>query len=275
MRPLDSDLKPVLSEELEKLYIELINLQYWIAEKQKRVAILFEGRDTAGKGGAVFAFSQFLNPRGMRIVALPKPSDLEKGQWYFQRYIKELPNPGQVCFFDRSWYNRAVVEPVMGFCTTDEYQLFMKQVNLFEEMLVDDGIILFKFWFSINAEEQVRRLDDRKTNPLKRWKLSTVDRMAQEKWEEYTAFKRMMFQHTHTDKSPWVIINGNDKGQARIEAMRYVLSSIEYEGRGSQNISLTPDPQIVRIFGRDPVEMNASSSPSPSSSQSVPEKGRE
>jgi polyphosphate kinase 2 len=249
VRQLTQNLRPLISEELEKLYIELIKLQYWCQETNQRIAIIFEGRDTAGKGGAVFAFSQFLNPRGMKIVALPKPTEQEKGQWYFQRYIKELPNPGQIVFFDRSWYNRAVVEPVMGFCSDEEYDRFMKQVVTFERMIIEDGIILIKFWFSINMEEQKRRLEERKVNPLKRWKLSRVDRVAQEKWETYTQYKTEMFTKTSTKKSPWIIVNGNNKTIARIEAIRYVLSMIDYEGKGEETgVSFKINPDIIRVF---------------------------
>ena len=242
------DIKDVYEKELELLQIELVRMQRWVQETNQRILIIFEGRDTAGKGGAISRFTQHLNPRAMRIVALPKPTEVEKGQWYFQRYIKELPNPGEIVFFDRSWYNRAVVEPVMGFCTDDQYKQFLQQTPGFEKMLIDDGIKLIKFWFSIDIEEQKRRLIDRQINPLKQWKISTVDMQAQQKWHDFTFFKEEMFQNTHRKESPWVIIKGNVKETARLEATRYVLSQIDFPERGQTNVSLVPDPQIIRTF---------------------------
>lgn len=229
------------------LQIEMISMQRWVQETNQRVAILFEGRDSAGKGGAIMRFVRFVNPRGIRIVALPKPTDLEKGQWYFQRYVVQLPDPGQIVFFDRSWYNRAVVEPVMGFCSDDQYKTFIKDVVLLERMLVRDGIHIFKFWFSIEHDEQKRRLHERKTDPLKRWKLSTVDMQAQMKWDDYTNYKNKMFEKTSTEACPWVVINGNNKETARLEAMRYVLNNLDYPEKGSTGVSLTPDPKIIQV----------------------------
>ena len=230
------------------LQIEMISMQRWVQETNQRVAILFEGRDTAGKGGAIMRFVRFINPRGIRIVALPKPTEKEKGQWYFQRYISQLPDPGQIVYFDRSWYNRAVVEPVMGFCTTEQYKTFIKDVVLLERMLIRDGIHIFKFWFSIEPEEQKRRLEERKTDPLKRWKLSTVDMQAQMKWDDYTAYKNKMFERTSTENCPWIVINGNDKETARIEAMKYVLNQLDYPEKGSSGADLTPHPEIIRTI---------------------------
>lgn len=230
------------------LQTEMVRMQNWIIENNKRMVIIFEGRDSAGKGGAIMKFIRYINPRFYKVVALNKPTEEEKGQWYFQRYITQLPNPGEICFFDRSWYNRAVVEPVMGFCTDDQYKLFMKQVIQFERMLMDDGLILIKLWFSIDKDEQRSRLEERKTNPLISWKLSTVDMQAQYKWNEYTRYKEAMFQSTSTDDSPWMIVRGNDKNQARLEALRYVLNTVPYDHKGITGERLTPDSNIVRRF---------------------------
>jgi polyphosphate kinase 2 len=242
------DISGIYKKELELLQVELVQMQRWVQDTNQRVLIIFEGRDTAGKGGAIFRFAHHLNPRAMRVVALPKPNDVEKGQWYFQRYIKELPNPGEIVFFDRSWYNRAVVEPVMDFCTGEHYEKFIKQVPQFEKMLIEDGILLIKFWFSIDIEEQKRRLINRQVNPLKQWKISTVDMQAQQKWHDFTYYKEEMFLHTHREGSPWVIIKGNIKEVARLEAIRYVLSQIKFPERGKTGVNLLPDANIIRTF---------------------------
>lgn len=215
------DIKKILrnlryEEELQFLQTELVNLQRWIAQKKLRVAVLFEGRDAAGKGGSIKRFTEHLNPRSMRVVALAKPTEVERGQWYFRRYIKELPNPGEIVFFDRSWYNRAVVEPVMGFCNKKEYNQFMAQVPGFEHMLYEDGVTVIKFWFSISKEEQKNRFDSRLDNPLKHWKYSPVDMKGQELWDKYTYFKEQMFSKTHSTFSPWIIVKTNDKRVARL-----------------------------------------------------------
>jgi polyphosphate kinase 2 len=236
--------------ELEKLQVELIKLQMWVEENNKRILIIFEGRDGAGKGGAIKRFTEHLSPRSMRVVALPKPSDVEKMQWYFQRYTKQLPDPGEICFFDRSWYNRAVVEPVMGFCEKDQYNIFMQQVPEFEHMLVEDGIIVVKFWFSITKTEQEKRFNERKTNPLKHWKLSPVDQKAQDMWDLYTDYKEVMFSKTHTTYCPWIVVEADNKKQARLEAIRYVLSVIDYDGKEESQIDLNPDPNIVSRYYR-------------------------
>jgi polyphosphate kinase 2 len=236
--------------ELKKLQIELVKMQRWVQEKNKRVAIIVEGRDAAGKGGTIRRFTEHLNPRAMRVVALPVPTEEERGQWYFQRYIKQLPNRGEVVFFDRSWYNRSVVEPVNGFCTQEQYERFLRQVPEFEHMLFEDGITLIKFWFSISKEEQVRRFRIRAKNPLKQWKLSPVDGKAQKLWDAYTKYKEIMFSRTHTTFSPWVIVQANNKRKARLESMRYVLSSLDYEGRDTAETSLYPDPNIVTRYQR-------------------------
>tara|TARA_R110000868_G_scaffold91812_8_gene254502 strand:- start:6215 stop:6961 length:747 start_codon:yes stop_codon:yes gene_type:complete len=232
-------------QEYINLQTELVWLQQHIKETNQRILILFEGRDTAGKGGAIMRFIRFLNPRLFKVVALSKPTEKEDGQWYFQRYIEHLPGPGEIVLFDRSWYNRAVVEPVMGFCTKKQYNLFNKQVVSLEKMLVQDGIHLFKFWFSIDAEEQKRRLDERVHNPLKQWKLSSVDVAAQSKWEEFTFYKESMFKKTAKPHAPWIVIKGNERDVARKEVMRYVVNSIDYAKKGQTDERLTLDATIV------------------------------
>lgn len=234
--------------EYLNLQTEMVWMQQSVREQGKRIAVIFEGRDTAGKGGAIMRFVRFLNPRHYRVVALSKPTEIEKGQWYFQRYMQVLPNPGELVFFDRSWYNRAVVEPVMGFCTDEQYKLFLKQVKQVENLLIEDGIILIKLWFSIDIEEQKRRIEERKINPLKQWKLSTVDMQAQYRWDDFTAFKEAMFEHTATKESPWIVIRGNIKHVARKEAMRFVLNAIDYEKKGETGERLYPDPDIVSVL---------------------------
>jgi polyphosphate kinase 2 len=236
--------------ELLKLQAELVDLQQWTAKHKKRVCVLFEGRDAAGKGGAIRRFTEHLNPRSMRVVALTKPTEIEKGQWYFRRYIKELPDPGELVFFDRSWYNRAVVEPVMDFCGDDQYQKFMVQVPEFEHMLYEDGVIIIKFWFSISKEEQKKRFKSRLKNPLKQWKFSPVDKEGQKRWDKYTFYKEQMFSQTHTSFSPWIIIKTNNKKQARLESIRYVLSRFDYDRKGSSKTTVLPDPNVVQRYHR-------------------------
>lgn len=236
--------------ELRQLQIELVKLQRDVQVNGRRVAIIFEGRDAAGKGGAIRRFAEHLNPRSMRVVALPKPTEVEKGQWYFQRYVKHLPNPGEIAFFDRSWYNRAVVEPVMNFCTKAQYQTFMQQVPEFEHMLYEDNIELIKFWFSISKDEQARRFKSRAINPLKQWKISPVDDKAQERWDLYTMYKEEMFSKTHTSYSPWVIVKANSKMKARLEAIRHVLNTFPYKGKDESKVNLHPDPDVVLRFHR-------------------------
>ena len=237
-------------KQLRDLQIELVKLQQWVLKEKKRVAVIFEGRDAAGKGGNIRRFMEHLNPRSSRLVALNKPTNVEKGQWYFQRYIKELPNPGEIVFFDRSWYNRAVVEPVMGFCSDKEYNDFLVQVPEFEHMLYEDGLIIIKFWLSISKEEQLKRFNARNNNPLKRWKFSPVDKKGQELWDTYTHYKDEMYSKTHTTYCPWMIIKTNHKKTARLEAMRYVLSRFDYDGKKETSTLLTPDPNIVMRYYR-------------------------
>jgi polyphosphate kinase 2 len=237
-------------EELRLLQTELVKLQRWIENKKLRVAILFEGRDASGKGGSVKRFTEHLNPRAMRKVALSKPTEVESGQWFFRRYIKELPNPGEIAFFDRSWYNRAVVEPVMGFCTKKQYERFMVQVPEFEHMLYEDGIVLIKFWFSISKEEQRKRFESRMKNPLKQWKFSEVDMQGQHLWDKYTFYKQEMFSKTHTNFSPWTIVKTNNKRTARLESIRHVLSQFDYVGKARAQTTVLPDPNVILRYYR-------------------------
>jgi len=237
-------------EQLFKLQAELVNLQKWVTKNKKRVCIIFEGRDAAGKGGSIRRMTEHLNPRARRVVALSKPTEVEQGQWYFRRYIKEMPNPGELVFFDRSWYNRAIVEPVMGFCSKEQYNKFMIHVPEFENMLYEDGILLIKFWFSVTKEEQLKRFESRLASPLKRWKFSPVDQEGQNKWDIYTHYKDQMFANTHTAFSPWIIIKTNNKKEARLESLRYLLSRFEYEGKGNAGTTLLTDPNIVQRYHR-------------------------
>ena len=226
------------------LQVELLKLQAWTKKTGARVVVLFEGRDAAGKGGTIKRVMEHLNPRGARVVALEKPTAEEKGQWYFQRYVRHLPTFGEIVMFDRSWYNRAGVEKVMGFCTAEEYSEFMRQVPDFERNLVRSGIILIKFWFSVSREEQKRRFKDRETHPLKHWKLSPIDRASLDKWEDYTDAKENMFFHTDTSDSPWIVVKSNCKKRARLNSMRYVLHRIPYDERDLKMIGKL-DPLIV------------------------------
>ncbi|MDR2876277.1 MAG: polyphosphate kinase 2 [Methylobacillus sp.] len=218
------------------LQTELLKLQAWVKESQQRVVILFEGRDAAGKGGTIKRFMEHLNPRGARVVALEKPSEQERGQWYFQRYIQHLPTLGEIVLFDRSWYNRSGVEKVMGFCTEEEYREFLREVPDMERNLIRSGIHLFKFWFSVTRQEQGRRFKERQVHPLKQWKLSPVDLASLDKWDAYTEAKEAMFFHTDTADSPWIVIKSNDKKRARLNAMRYVLHALPYTGKDAEKI---------------------------------------
>lgn len=237
-------------KEKELLQIELVKFQRWVKNNNLRVAVIFEGRDAAGKGGNIRRFMEHLNPRSMRLVALNKPTDVERGQWYFRRYIQHLPNPGEIVFFDRSWYNRAVVEPVMGFCNDEQYRQFMVQLPEFEHMLYEDGVVIVKFWLSITKEEQLKRFNARMGDPLKRWKFSPVDKKGQEYWDVYTKYKELMFSKTHTSFSPWIIVKTNDKRTARLECMRHVLSLMEYDGKDDSRTILLPDPNVILRYYR-------------------------
>jgi len=214
--------------KLERLQEELIKLQQWVEAEGEKLVVIFEGRDAAGKGGAIRRITQHLNPRELNVVALSKPTDEEKNQWYFQRYIKNLPRNGQITFFDRSWYNRAVVEPVNGFCTEKEYEVFMSQVNQFEKMIIDSGIRVVKIYFSITKEEQSRRFEDIKSSPVKKWKFSKVDETALERWDDYTSYKTKMFEQTDTEIAPWYIIDANRKSRARVESIEKLLELMPY-----------------------------------------------
>lgn len=217
--------------KLKELQEELIKLQKWVGENDEKVVILFEGRDAAGKGGAIRRATEHLNPREFKVVALPKPTEDEKSQWYFQRYINHLPKKGKIVFFDRSWYNRAVVEPVNGFCTPEEYHRFMNQVNEFERMIIESGIRLIKFYFSISKDEQAERFEEIKRSLIKKWKFSEVDSKALELWDNYTEYKAKMFEKTNTELAPWIIIQANRKSKARIEAIQKMLELIPYDAK--------------------------------------------
>ncbi len=216
-------------KKLVKLQVELIKLQTWAIDNNEKIIVIFEGRDAAGKGGAIRRITERINPRHMRIVALSKPSESEQSQWYFQRYINQLPKAGEMVFFDRSWYNRAVVEPVNGFCTQEEYDIFMNQVNDFERMITESGIYLVKIYMSISKKEQEKRFSDIKSDPLKQWKMTKVDEKAQELWDDYTTYKDAMFSKTNTKKVPWKVIRANRKTEARINAINYILKQIPYD----------------------------------------------
>ncbi|WP_312263353.1 polyphosphate kinase 2 [Candidatus Igneacidithiobacillus taiwanensis] len=218
------------------LQVELLKLQAWVKNTGQRLVVVFEGRDAAGKGGTIKRFMEHLNPRGARVVALEKPSEREKGQWYFQRYVEQLPTAGEMVFFDRSWYNRAGVERVMGFCSEQEYQEFMRQAPEFERHLVYSGIYLIKFWFSVTREEQRRRFEERRHHPLKQWKLSPMDLASLDRWEDYTRAKETMFFHTDTAYAPWTVVKSDDKKRARLNAMRHLLHTIPYENKDVQAI---------------------------------------
>jgi len=224
------------ADTLERLQIELVKLQFWLNASGKRVISVFEGRDAAGKGGTIFSIRAYLNPRSARIVALPKPTETEAGQWYFQRYVTHFPTAGEIVLFDRSWYNRGVVEPVMGFCTAEQCKKFLDEVPRFEELIVDEGIHFFKFWLNIGQEMQLKRFHDRRHDPLKIWKLSPMDIAALTKWDQFTDARDRMLKKTHTKHAPWTVVKANDKRRARINVIRHILLSIDYEGRDEKAI---------------------------------------
>ncbi len=231
-------------ETIEALQIELVKMQAWVKETGERIVMIFEGRDAAGKGGTIQRFTENLNPRGARVVALTKPSETEQGQWYFQRYVEQLPTRGEIVFFDRSWYNRAGVEHVMGFCSPHEYLEFMRQAPEFERMLVRSGVRLFKFWFSVSREEQLRRFLGRAGDLLKQWKLSPMDVESLSRWDDYTKAKESMLFYTDTADAPWTVVRSDDKKRARLNAMKLLLSSIPYEGK-NKHLVKNPDALIV------------------------------
>ncbi len=237
--------RDIYNEELEKLQSELVKLQYWIKAKGLKVCVIFEGRDAAGKGGVIKTISQVMSPRVARIVALTAPTEKEKNQWYFQRYVKELPRAGEMVLFDRSWYNRAGVEKVMGFCTDEEYEIFMENCPQFENMLIRSGIILIKYWFSISDKEQKKRYLARNEDPMKRWKLSPMDIESRIRWVEYSKAKDKMFKHTDTENSPWFVVNADIKRHARLNCISHLLEQIEYE-------DLTPEPIEFPKIRKDP-----------------------
>ncbi|MFL0461148.1 polyphosphate kinase 2 [Kytococcus sedentarius] len=241
------------------LQIELLKMQHHIKRNGDKIAILFEGRDAAGKGGSINRFTEHLNPRGARVVALEKPTEREATQWYFQRYVPHLPSGGEIVFFDRSWYNRAGVERVMGYCTPAQYQEFMRSAPEFERMLVNSGTKLFKFWFSVGRAEQAARFTKRHTDPVRHWKLSPTDVASLDKWDAYTEAKEAMFFYTNTGDAPWTVIRSNDKKRARLEAMRVVLSQVDYPMK-DESVVGTPDPNIV-LSAKDAVD-DGESSPS-------------
>lgn len=243
--PYDTKMSRREYERLKKgLQIELLKLQAWVKESGEKVVLLFEGRDAAGKGGSIKRFTEHLNPRGARVVALEKPTERELSQWYFQRYVEHLPTAGELVFFDRSWYNRAGVERVMGYCTDAQYDEFMRSTPGFEQMLVNSGIRLIKFWFSVGQQEQITRFERRRTDPLKQWKLSPTDLASLDKWDAYTEAKEAMFAATDTPYAPWTVVKSNDKKRGRIEAMRFVLSRMPYPSKDPLVVGV-PDPLIV------------------------------
>ena len=243
--PYDKKLKRKEYEKtLVALQIELLKLQRWVKQERERILIIFEGRDAAGKGGTIKRFTEHLNPRGARAVALQAPNETERGQWYLQRYIAQLPTAGEIVFFDRSWYNRAGVEPVMGFCTSAQYMEFMRQAPQLERGLVESGLRLFKLWFAVGRSEQRRRFKVRETDPLKQWKLSPMDKAAVGKWDEYTVARNRMFFLTHTREAPWTVVRSDDKRRARINAIRFVLGQLPYQGK-DEGVVAAPDPLIV------------------------------
>ena len=239
-----------------ELQVELLKLQNWVKETGQRIVVVFEGRDAAGKGGTIKRFMEHLNPRGATVVALPAPTERERGQWYFQRYVQHLPTRGEIVFFDRSWYNRAVVEPVMGFCTPAETVRFLRDTVLFEDMLINEDLRLFKFWFSVSQEEQLRRVMSRAQDRLKQWKLSDVDRRSLPLWDEFTEAKKLMFAASDTKASPWVVVKSDDKRRARLNCMRFVLRSFNYDPEVLRRVR-KPNPKLIgpakTLYAKDEV----------------------
>ena len=251
--PYSSKISPEEYEDTKRLLqVELLKVQRWVKESGQKIVVLFEGRDAAGKGGTIKRFMEHLNPRGARVVALEKPSEQEKGQWYFQRYISHLPTEGEIVLFDRSWYNRAGVERVMEFCSPEDYLEFMRQTPEMERMIVRSGVKLFKYWFSVTQEEQHARFDKRRNDPLKQWKLSPIDQASLDKWEEYTEAKEAMFFYTDTADAPWAIVKSSDKKRARLACMQHFLTNLDYPGKNPEVVKT--DPLIVgqsaHVIGR-------------------------
>lgn len=243
--PYDDDMKKKdYEDELEALQIELVKLQYWMQETGERVMALFEGRDAAGKGGTIFVLREYMNPRSARNVALTKPTETERGQWYFQRYIAHFPTRGEFVTFDRSWYNRGVVEPVMGFCTAEQCETFLHEVPSFERLIVDDGIRFFKFWLNIGQEMQLKRFHDRVHEPLKTWKFSPIDVVGMTRWDDYTAARDRMISRTHSEHAPWTVVRANDKERARLAVIRRILRSIDYDRKDADVVG-SEDPLII------------------------------
>ncbi len=234
--------KAVYERELERLQVELVAMQRWIAASGTRVLVIFEGRDAAGKGGAIKRIVQYLNPRSARVVALPQPSEREQGQWYFQRYIERLPTAGEIVLMDRSWYNRAGVEIVMGYCTDEQYRRFLEQAPVVERMLVDDGVILIKYWFSVSDKEQQRRFKSRLKDPMRRWKLSPTDLESITRWEDYSRAKDAMFEATDSEVAPWWTIDSDDKRAARLNAIKHLLSQVPYETTEPEDVTIPRRP---------------------------------
>ena len=245
-------------EESLKLQLELVKLQKWVIDNNKRLLIIFEGMDTAGKSSSIKEFNNYLNPREARSIALPKPNSKELGQWYFQRHLKQIPNAGEIVFFDRSWYNRAGIEKIFGFCTQEQHELFYKQVNSVEQMLVDDGVMLFKFYLNISFETQSKRLKDREEDPLKSWKLSDLDYKSHEAYPEYETLRDKMFKLSGTNFAPWCKLEADDKKRARINAVRYMLCNIDYEGKDSSVITGV-DKKIVTFYNKKDIKCNENS----------------
>ena len=245
--PYDKKLKrKKYEEELEILQIELVKVQQWVQDTDQRIISVFEGRDAAGKGGTIKCFTQYTNPRHLRVVALSKPSDVQQGQWYFQRYVEQFPTSGEIVLFDRSWYNRAGVEPVMGFCTPEQTSKFLKDAPRFEQTIIDSGTRLFKFWLNVGREMQLKRFHDRRHSLLKHWKLSPMDLEALDKWDDYTEARDRMLKHTHTEETPWIVVRSNDKRRARLNVLRHFLAHLDYPGKDSSVIKKT-DPKILGI----------------------------
>ena len=240
-------------KELERLQVQLVDMQRWVAESGARVLVIFEGRDAAGKGGAIKRIVQYLNPRAVRVVALPQPSEREKTQWYFQRYITQLPAAGEIVLMDRSWYNRAGVERVMGYCTPEQYELFLQQVPIVERMLVDDGIILIKYWFSVSDKEQQKRFTSRLKDPMRRWKLSPTDLESITRWEDYSRAKDAMFEATDTPVAPWWTVDSDDKKAARLNVIHHLLAQVPYESTDPEPVTIPKRPSAEN-YERPPVE---------------------